>query len=126
MKKKLMFDSWNEFKEKTLMTIRSLIVSTVDIIFIVIFGLLSLVRWLWRLIVKAVGNYPAASVIIACALILGVWAITFAQSRSRIVCAEYQRDSLSYELAKLTRNLDRGEYKVIGSDTIHTFNSYDK
>ena len=126
MKKKLMFDSWTEFREQALTNARYFAITGTNLILAIVFGFLSLIRWLWRVLVRAVGNYPAAAVVAACALIIGVWTITFVQSRSRIVCAEYQRDSLSYELAKLTRNLDRGKYKVIGQDTIHVFNSYDK
>ena len=126
MKKKLMFDSWAEFRDEALTDARSAFVSAADFVLSVIFGLLSLFRWLWRVIVKAVGNYPTAAVIIACALNIGVWAITFAQSRARLVYAEHQCDSLSYELTRLTHGQDRGEYKVIGHDTIHVFNSYDR
>ena len=121
-----MFDSWAEFRDEALTNVRGFIISMVDFAFVIVFGLLSLFRWLWRVIVKAVGNYPAAAVIIACALNIGVWAITFAQSRARLVYAEHQCDSLSYELTRLTHGQDRGEYKVIGHDTIHVFNSYDR
>ena len=126
MKKKLMFDSWAEFRDQFSTNTRYLIITAANVVFAIIFGFLSLIRWLWRILVKAVGNYPATSVIIACTFFIGVWVVTFAQNRARLACAEYQRDSLSYELAKLTRNLDKGEYKVIGNDTIHVFNSYDK
>ena len=126
MKKKFMFDSWAEFRDEALTNVRGFIISMADFALAIVFGLLSLFRWLWCVIVRAVGNYPTAAVIVACALNLGTWAVTFAQCRSRMVCAEHQRDSLSYELARLTHGQDRGEYKVIGHDTIHVFNSYDR
>jgi len=73
------------------------------------FGFLSLLRWLWRLLVKAVGSHPSAAIIVAVAVFVFIWVFTYAGLKSRIASAEFQRDSASYRASRLE--------EIYGSDT---------
>lgn len=91
----------------------------------IIFGLMSVIRWLWRRLIKGVGSYPTVAVIVACGAFLAVWLLTYANSKAKLVTAEHTRDSLAYELKQITTLLDKGEKVVVGSDTIRVFDSYE-
>lgn len=90
-----------------------------------LFGIFSVIRWLWRRLIKGVGSYPTVAVIVACGAFLAVWLLTYANNKARLVTTEHERDSLAYELHQITTLLDKGEKVAVGSDTIRVFDSYE-
>lgn len=124
--KELLFDSWHQWKVCFLSGCKKFMWGIARVITCIIFGFLSVLRWLWRRLVKAVGSYPTLAIIVAIAACIAVWALTFAQGRARLVTAEFQRDSLCYELSELRKCSDKGESVAFGKDTISVFGSYDK
>ena len=84
----------------------------------IILGVLSVIRWLWRLLVKAVSCYPVVAIIVAVVTCAVVFLVTYTSSRVKIKTAEYQRDSVSYELTKFTQAYEQGDSVFIGNDTI--------
>lgn len=116
--KQLLFDSWHSWKVCFLSGCKKFLWGFVRIITCIILGILSVIRWLWRLLRKAVGDYPTSSIIIAVLLCIGIYLFMFVKGRARLVTAEHQRDSLSYELSKFTQMYDSTETIVINGDTI--------
>lgn len=69
-------------------------------IYAIIFGIASLFRWFWGLLVKAVGRYPKVAIVIAIAACIAIWLTMVLKYKPRIVTAEHQRDTLAYRLKK--------------------------
>jgi hypothetical protein len=124
--KELLFDSYHQWKVCFLSGCKKLCWGLCRIITCIILGVLSVLRWLWHRLVDAVGSYPALAIVVAVAVCIAVWALTFAQGRAKLVTAEYQRDSLCYELSESRKNNDKGKSVVFDKDTITMFDSYDK
>lgn len=122
----LMFDSFRQWTVCMGAALKSAMWGGTRIAVFTATGLLSLLRALWRRCISFVGNYPTAATIAACGIILAVWVITFTDGRAKLVTAEHERDSLSYQLHMLTITNERGEQVVIGNDTIKVFSSYDR
>ena len=116
--KNLMFDSFRSWYICMGAQLKSFVYSFIRLVLFTVTGFLSLLRWLWRLLIKAVGNYPAVTIVAACGACIVIFLATYASGRAKLVTAEYQRDSLSYELSKFTQAYDHGEMAVIGADTI--------
>ena len=116
--KNLMFDSFRSWYICMGAQLKSLVYSLVRLVLYSVTGILSLIRWLWRLLVKAVGNYPAVAIVAALGACIVIFLATYTSGRAKLVSAEYQRDSLSYELSKFTQAYDHGDVAVIGNDSI--------
>lgn len=123
--KSVMFDSLHQWKVCFLSGCKKFAWGLFRIVACLVFGFASVIRWLWRVLIRWVGNYPAAAVIIALAAILAVWVATYAGGKAKLVSAEYCRDSLRYELWRVTNGTDKSEQLVVGQDTVTVF-SYDK
>ena len=50
--------------------------------------------------------------------LLLIYVFMFVKGRARLVTAEYQRDSLSYELSKFTQMYDSTATIIINGDTV--------
>ena len=116
--KQLLFDSWHSWKVCFLSGCKKFLWGLVRIITCIVLGILSVIRWLWRLLRKAVGQYPTSAIIIAVLLCIGIYMFMFVTGRARLVTAEYQRDSLSYELSKFTQMYDSTATIIINGDTV--------
>ena len=64
---------------------------------VVLMGLLSLFRAMWRFMSRQVGKYPSVALGGFLVAVFLVWLLTFASMRARAVGAEEQRDSISYQ-----------------------------
>ena len=93
----LLFDSWHQWKVCFLSGCKKFGWGTMRIVTCIILGVLSIVRWLWRMMVRFVSGYPEISIGAAVVIALVVWLITFTSMRARAVGAECQRDSISWE-----------------------------
>ena len=119
MKGYLLFDDFHQWLTCLLAGIKKFCWGVFRIVTCLIGAVLSLLRALWRRVVKFVGMYPNIAVSIALVVIALVWVLTFASMRVRAVGAEHQRDSLSYELSKFTQMYDTTGTKItIGNDTV--------
>lgn len=123
--KSLLFESWHQWQVCFVSGCKKAGWGLLRIVTCIIFGLVSVIRWLWRRLIKGVGSYPALAVIVACGAFLAVWLLTYANGKAKLVTAEHTRDSLVYELKQITTLLDKGEKVVVGSDTIRVFDSYE-
>ena len=115
---KIMFDSFRVWYICMGAQLKSLVYSLVRLVLYSLTGILSLIRWLWRLLVKAAGNYPTVTIVVALGACIIIFLGTYTSGRAKLVSAEFQRDSLSYELSKFTQAYEHGEMAVIGADTI--------
>lgn len=118
MGKSILFDSWHQWKVCFLSGCSKFLWGLLRIITCVILGILSIIRYLWRLFVAFVRRNPIIAIGGFVTVIIFTWLLTFVQMRSRAVGAEHQRDSLSYELSKFTQMYDSATY-VITNDTTY-------
>lgn len=118
MGKSILFDSWHQWKVCFLSGCSKFLWGLLRIITCVFLGILSIIRYLWRLFVAFVRRNPIIAIGGFVAVIIFTWLLTFVQMRSRAVGAEHQRDSLSYELSKFTQMYDSATY-VITNDTTY-------
>ena len=64
---------------------------------VLIMGLASLLRAIWRLLVRWVGSYPNIALGGFLVASLLIWMVTFMLMRARAVGAEEQRDSIAWQ-----------------------------
>ena len=104
-----MFDSWQSWRVCMLSALKKFVWGLLRLVLFTIGGLLSIIRAVWRACVGFVREYPNIALggaIVICAI---VWLLSFAQGRANLKTAEFQRDSLSYELSKYTQLYDAVE-----------------
>lgn len=112
----LLFDDFHQWLTCLLAGVRKFCWGIFRIVTCLIGAVLSLLRALWRRMVRFTGNYPNIVLGAAIVVVALVWVLTFASMRAKVVGAEHQRDSLSYELSKFTQMYDKADEKVIVED----------
>lgn len=112
----LLFDDFHQWLTCLLAGVRKFCWGIFRIVTCLIGAVLSLLRALWRRMVRFTGNYPNIVLGADIVVVALVWVLTFASMRARVVGAEHQRDSLSYELSKFTQMYDKADEKVIVED----------
>lgn len=112
----LLFDDFHQWLTCLLAGVRKLCWGIFRIVTCLVGAVLSLLRALWRRMVRFTGNYPNIVLGAAIVVVALVWVLTFASMRAKVVGTEHQRDSLSYELSKFTRMYDKADEKVIVED----------
>lgn len=112
----LLFDDFHQWLTCLLAGVRKFCWGIFRIVTCLIGAVLSLLRALWRRMVRFTGNYP--NIVLGAAIVVAVlvWVLTFTSMRAKVVGAEHQRDSLSYELSKFTQKYDKAYEKVIVED----------
>ena len=123
--KSLLFESWHQWQVCFVSGCKKSGWGLMRIVTCIIFGVFSVIRWLWRCLIRGVGSYPAVAVIVACAAVMAVWMFTYANGKARLVTVEHTRDSLSYKLHQYTSLSETAEKVVIGEDTITMFGGYE-
>ena len=119
---KYLFDNWHQWKVCFLSGCSKAIWGIGRIITCLLFGILSIIRYLWRLFVAFVRQNPAIAIVGFIIIIILTWLLTFMQMRARTVGAEHQRDSISYELSKYTQMYDSSTVVLI-HDSILKYDS---
>lgn len=115
----IMFDSWQSWRICMWSAFKKFVWGLLRLVIFTIGGLLSLIRGAWRACVGWVRNYPNIALGGAIVICVIVWLLSFAQGRASLKTAEFQRDSLSYELSKFTQAYDTVEpFSVIDSTAI--------
>jgi len=112
----LLFDDFHQWLTCLLAGVRKFCWGIFRIVTCLIGAVLSLLRALWCRMVRFTGSYPNIVLGAAIVVVALVWVLTFASMRARVVGAEHQRDSLSYELSKFTQMYDKADEKVIVED----------
>lgn len=107
--KELLFDSWHQWKVCFLSGCKKAAWGIGRIITCLLLGVLSVIRWLWRLLVGFVRREPAISVGAFVVMACLVWVVTFVSMRARAVGAEQQRDSISYEYSQFKESHGYGD-----------------
>lgn len=83
----------------------------------IVFGFLSVLRWVGRLIEAFCRRESIAAAIIATLIVVLVfgWTTTYLTTKTRLTTAEYERDSIAYTLDKYMQAYDS---VVIDGDTV--------
>jgi len=90
-------EDWKIFAE---ISIRSFFLGILRPIWLIIVGVISLCNYLWKLSLKFVRKNPSYAVVVFVIVVFMTWLLTFVSMRTRAVGAEFQRDSISYELSR--------------------------
>ena len=122
MKDYFLFDDFHQWLTCLMTGIKKFLWGLVRIFTCLIGAVLSLLRALWRKMVRFVGMYPNIALGGGLVLMAIVWVLTFAPMRAKTVGSEHQRDSLFYELSKYTelfggKDSTYMEKVVVGTDT---------
>lgn len=112
----LLFDDFHQWLTCLLAGVRKFCWGIFRIVTCLIGAVLSLLRALWRRMVRFTGKYPNIVLGAAIVVVALVWVLTFTSMRAKVVGTEHQRDSLSYELSKFTQMYDKADEKVIVED----------
>ena len=123
MRKSVLFDSWHQWKVCFLAGCKEFWWGFARIISCLILGVLSIIRWLWQLLLKAISLYPAAAVIVMVILCACIWLFTYVNGKAKLVSAENERDTMAYRLQKFEKMYDGNTDSLIivrkpTSDTI--------
>lgn len=94
----LFFDTFKQWWMCLLYSLELLVTGLGKLMYALVFGVLSVFRWLWNLTVIAVKEFPKAAIIVAIAAIFFTWMFTFVRYRARVSAAEFQRDSTAFRL----------------------------
>jgi len=105
----IMFDSWQSWRVCMWSAFRKFVWGLVRMVLFTIGGLLSVIRGVWRTCVGFVREYPNIALGGSIVICVVVWLLSFAYGRASLKTAEFQRDSLSYELSKYTQAYDTVE-----------------
>lgn len=129
MKKSILFDSWHQWKVCFLAGCKEFWWGLARIISCLILGILSVIRWLWQLLVKAVSFYPVASIVISVIICSLVWLFTYANGKAKLVNAENERDTMAYRLQQFEQMYDESVDSIIivrkfENDSISTVKQY--
>lgn len=113
MKKSILFESWHQWKVCFLAGCKEFWWGFARIISCIILGVLSIIRWLWQLLVKAVSLYPVAAIVTSIILCSLIWLFTYADGKAKLVSAENERDTMAYRLQQFEQIYDGNTDSVI-------------
>lgn len=110
---KFLFSDWHQFKVCFLAGCEKLCWGLYRIVTALFFGLLSLIRYLWRLLVKAVAKFPKSTIFVVVVTFALVWGYTYTHMKARLAAAEFGRDSMAYKLSRFEAMYDNDTDSVI-------------
>lgn len=110
---KFLFSDWHQFKVCFLSGCKSFLWGLYRIVSALFFGLMSLTRYLWRRLVKAVAKYPKSTIFIVVVTFALVWGYTYTRMKARLTAAEFGRDSIAYKLSRFEAMYDNDTDSVI-------------
>lgn len=93
--KQWLFQTRKEWVEFTKNALRKSVNGIVRLCWVFIGGLLSLLVWTWKSMVRAVGRYPNIALGAFIVVVALVWLLMFARNRATKVGLEAQRDSVA-------------------------------
>lgn len=115
--KYLLYDDLRQWRVCMKSGIKEFLWGAKTILMGILFGLLSVFRWIGRLIAAFCRREKVAASIISVLLVVLSfgWLSTFIQARTRLTTAEYQRDSIGYVLDRYMQAYDS---VVVDGDTL--------
>lgn len=116
--KNLLFESWRQWKVCFLSGLRNAGWGIWRIITCMVFGFISLCKYLFERLAAAVSKYPKSAIVIFAVTTAVTYVLTFTSGRARTRTAEYQRDSIGYCLDKYLQAYDTTSSIIVGNDTI--------
>lgn len=113
MMDKFLFSDWHQFKVCFLAGCEKFGWGLYRIVTALFFGLLSLIRYLWRLLVKAVAKFPKSTIFVVVVTFALVWGYTYTHMKAKLAAAEFGRDSMAYKLSRFEAMYDNDTDSVI-------------
>ena len=113
MIKNILFDDLHQWKVCFMAGCKEFWWGFARIISCLILGILSIIRWLWRLLVKAVSLYPVAAIVISLMACFFIWLFTYANYKAKLVSAQNERDTMSYRLQQFEQMYDGNTDSII-------------
>ena len=110
---KFLFSDWHQFKVCFLAGCEKFGWGLYRIVTALFFGLLSLIRYLWRLLVKAVAKFPKSTIFVVVVTFALVWGYTYTHMKAKLAAAEFGRDSMAYKLSRFEAMYDNDTDSVI-------------
>ena len=113
MIKNILFDDLHQWKVCFIAGCKEFWWGFARIISCLILGILSIIRWLWRLLVKAVSLYPVAAIVISLMACFFIWLFTYANYKAKLVSAQNERDTMAYRLGQFEQMYDGNTDSII-------------
>ena len=113
-----LFDSIHQWKVCFLSGCRNAGWGIWRIVTCIIFGIVSLCKYLFEKLAAAVSRYPKSAIVIFAVITVAISTLTFVSGRMKLKTAEYQRDSIGYRLDKYLQAYDTTSTIIVGNDTI--------
>lgn len=113
MIKNILFDDLHQWKVCFMAGCKEFWWGFARIISCLILGILSIIRWLWRLLVKAVSLYPVAAIVISLMMCFFMWLFTYANYKAKLVSAQNERDTMAYRLQQFEQMYDGNTDSII-------------
>lgn len=110
---KFLFSDWHQFKVCFLAGCEKFMWGLYRIVTALFFGFLSLTRYLWRRLVKAVVKYPKSTIFIFVVTFSIALGYTYTHMKARLASAEFHRDSIAYKLSRFEAMYDNDTDSVI-------------
>lgn len=95
--KNLLFDNWHQWWVCFCSGVKKALWGICRIITCIIFGIISIFVWLWKLVCRFVGYNPGISLSIFVIILAITWLLFFTCNRAKIVGLESQRDSIAWQ-----------------------------
>lgn len=116
--KNCLFDSFHQWKVCFLSGCRKAGWGIWRIATCIVFGIVSLCKYLFDRLAEEVSNYPKSAIVVFVVVTSVTYTLTFVSGRIKLKTAEYQRDSIGYCLDKYMQAYDTTSTIVIDCDTI--------
>lgn len=113
-----LFDSIHQWKVCFLSGCRNAGWGIWRIVTCIIFGIVSLCKYLFEKLAAAVSRYPKSAIVIFAVITVSISTLTFVSGRMKLKTAEYQRDSIGYCLDKYLQAYDTTSTIIVDNDTI--------
>lgn len=110
---KFLFSDWHQFKVCFLAGCEKMMWGSYRVVTALFFGLLSLIRYLWRILVKAVAKFPKSTIFVVVVTFALIWGYTYTHMKAKLAAAEYRRDSMAYKLSRFEAMYDNDTDSVI-------------
>ena len=102
--RKWLFETWKSWKVCFLSGVKNFLWGLARIVTCIIFGIISLLVWLWNCACRWVGRHPNVALGGFIVVAVVVWVLTFVSMRTRAVGAELQRDSIAWKYQEFKMN----------------------
>lgn len=110
---KYLFTSWHQFKTCFLAGCEKFVWGICRIVTALFLGVFSLIRAFWQYWIKSVAQKPKTTIVTELLAIFLTFGLTYSKMKTKLVSAEFHRDSISYRLSKFEAMYDNDTDSVI-------------